>query len=293
MQALQTATSIACKNILFLTDFTEASEPAQSYAIGLARHYNAQLFPAHAADPVILAETTSPNVLEEALESSRQRINTLIKATDVNTHPLFAHGSVETIFPRWIQENGIDLVVIGTHGRRGVGRLVLGSTAEYIFRNSPCPVLTVGPHVAFRPFSGFLAEKILFPTDLGPHAEFASTYALSFAKETHGQVLFMHVITLDKTFQVDRTGMAEKAQKRLSGLIPSDANTWCKTEMIVEIGDPATEILGYAGKERPDLIVLGLPRNKEFSTHFASGVTYKVVVGAPCPVLTIRDMTAE
>jgi len=293
MQALQTATQIAIKNILFLTDFSEASEPAQAYAIGLARHYDAQLFPAHASDPVILAETTRPNVLEEVLESSRQRVNTLIKASDVKTHPLFAQGSVELIFPRWIQENGIDLVVVGTHGRRGVGRLVLGSTAEYIFRNAPCPVLTVGPHVAFRPFSGFMAEKVLFPTDLGSHAEFASTYALSFAKETHGQVIFIHVITLDKTFQVDRTGMVEKAQKQLAGMIPSDAGTWCKTESIVEIGDPATEILGYAGKERPDLIVLGLPRKKEFSTHFASGVTYKVVAGAPCPVLTIRDMTED
>ena len=293
MQALQTATSIAFKNILFLTDFSEASEPAQAYALGLARHYNAKLFPAHAADPVILADTTSPNVIEEAIESSRQRINSLVKATDVTTQPLFEHGSVELVFPRWIEENGIDLVVIGTHGRRGVGRLVLGSTAEYIFRNSPCPVLTVGPHVAFRPFSGFMAEKILFPTDLGSHAEFASTYALSFAKETHGEVTFIHVVTLDKSFQVDRTGMLEKAQKQLAGLVPSDAGAWCKTELIVEIGDPATEILGYAGKERPDLIVLGLPRKKEFSTHFASGVTYKVIAGAPCPVLTIRDMTGD
>ena len=293
MQALQTATSIACKNILFLTDFTEASEPAQAYAIGLARHYNAQLFPAHASDPVILAETTNPEVFQEVLESSRERINSLIKATDINTHPLFEHGSIELVFPRWIQENGIDLVVIGTHGRRGVGRLVLGSTAEYIFRNSPCPVLTVGPHVAFRPFSGFLAEKILYPTDLGPHAEFASTYALSFAKETHGQALFMHVIAPNKTSQAERAAMVKNAQKKLSELIPSDASTWCTTETIVEVGDPATEILSYAEKERPDLIVLGLPRNKEFSTHFASGVTYKVVAGAPCPVLTIRDMTTK
>jgi len=293
MQALQTATSITFKNILFLTDFSEASEPALAYALGLARHYNAQLFPAHASDPVILAESTNPNVLEEVIENSRQRINTLVKATDVQTHPLFAHGSIELVFPRWIQENGIDLVVIGTHGRRGLSRLVLGSTAEYIFRNAPCPVLTVGPHVAFRPFSGFMAEKILFPTDLGPHAEFASTYALSFAKETHGQVEFMHIVTLDETFQVDRTGMVEKAKRQLDNLIPSDAGAWCTVDKIVDIGDPAHEILGYAEKERPDLIVLGLPRNKEFTTHFASGVTYKTVAGAPCPVLTIRDMSSS
>lgn len=293
MQALQTATSIAFKNILFLTDFSEASEPALAYAVGLARHYNANLFPAHAAEPIILSETADANVLDEIIENSHKRLNALVKSSDVKVHTLFERGDIETVFPRWIAENGIDLVVIGTHARHGVSRLLLGSTAEFIFRNAPCPVLTVGPHVAFRPFHGFMAEKVLFPTDLGPHAEFASTYALSFAKETNGEVIFMHIVTLDETFQVDRTGMVDKAKDQVAALIPSDASTWCKPEMIVDIGDPATEILGYAEKERPDLIVLGLPKDKKFSTHFASGVTYNVVAGAPCPVLTIRDMVAD
>jgi hypothetical protein len=53
------------------------------------------------------------------------------------------------------------------------------------------------------------------------------------------------------------------------------------------------EVQGYAAKERPDLIVLGLPHRKEFSAHFRTGVTYKLVCSAPCPVLTVRDMTAE
>jgi nucleotide-binding universal stress UspA family protein len=293
MQALQTATSITFKNILFLTDFSEASEPALAYAVGLARHYNANLFPAHAAEPIILSETADANVMDEIIENSHKRLNALVKSTDIKVQPLFERGDIEQIFPRWIAENGIDLVVIGTHARHGVSRLLLGSTAEFIFRNAPCPVLTVGPHVAFRPFHGFMAEKVLFPTDLGAHSEFASTYALSFAKETNGEVIFMHIVTLDETFQVDRTGMVDKAKDQLAALIPSDASTWAKPEMIVDIGDPATEILGYAEKERPDLIVLGLPRDKKFSTHFASGVTYKVVAGAPCPVLTIRDMVAD
>jgi nucleotide-binding universal stress UspA family protein len=293
MQALQTATKIAFKNILFLTDFSEASEPALAYAVGLARHYNANLFPAHAAEPIILTEASDASVVDEIIENSRKRLDTLVKTTDVKVNPLFSRGDIETVFPRWIEENGIDLVVIGTHARHGISRLLMGSTAEFIFRHAPCPVLTVGPHVAFRPFHGFMAEKVLFPTDLGPHAEFASTYALSFVKETNGEVIFMHIVTLDETFQVDRTGMVDKAKDKLAALIPTDASEWSKPEMIVEIGDPATEILGYAEKERPDLIVLGLPRNKKFSTHFASGVTYKVVAGAPCPVLTIRDMIVD
>jgi len=170
MQALQTATSITFKNILFLTDFSEASEPALAYAVGLARHYNANLFPAHAAEPMILSETADLSVVDEIIENSRKRLDTLVKTTDIKVHPLFERGDIELVFPRWIAENGIDLVVIGTHARHGMSRLLLGSTAEFIFRNAPCPVLTVGPHVAlFRivvegppPYPYFRAFRDMF-----------------------------------------------------------------------------------------------------------------------------------
>jgi nucleotide-binding universal stress UspA family protein len=293
MQALQTVTNISFKNILFLTDFSEASEGALAYALGLARHYKAELFPAHACDPVVLAETTAPNVVDEVVKSSREQLNTLIKDKDVVSHPLFVQGNLESALTRWINENGIDLVVIGTHGRHGMQRFVLGSTAEFIFRNATCPVLTVGPHVAVRPYHGFAADSIMFPTDLGPHAEFAATYALSFAREAHGRLLMMHVVTQDEAFQHDRTPLIADANKKLQALLPPDAREFCQPEIIVEVGDPDLEVIGYAEKERPDLIVLGLPHDKKFSTHFAAGVTYRLVSQAPCPVLTVRDQVAH
>jgi nucleotide-binding universal stress UspA family protein len=293
MQALQTATTISFKNVLLLTDFSEASETALAYALGIARHYGAELFPAHASDPVVLAETIAENVIDEVVEHSEKRLRTLVTDKDVPTHPLFFRGDIELVLPRWIEENGIDLVVIGTHGRRGIDRFILGSTAEFIFRNATCPVLTVGPHVALRPYHGFTADNILFPTDLGGHADFASTYALSFAHETHGKVTFMNVLTLEETFQHDRADLINGAYRQLQRLVPTDAKEWCKPELIVEIGDPALEVMGYAEKERPDLIVLGLPYNKEFSTHFRAGITYKIISGAPCPVLTVRDLLKD
>lgn len=290
MQALQTATSISFKNILFLTDFSESSDSAQAYALGLARHYNADLFPAHASDPVILTETAAPDVLDEVIEHSRNKLLNLVKDPDVRVHPLFARGAIENVLPRWIQENGIDLIVLGTHGRHGVGRFLLGSTAEFIYRNATVPVLTVGPHVTLRPYKGFEADNILFPTDLGPHAEFGASYALSCARETKARITFLHVVTLDEAFQHDRTALVNKSYDELKKLVPSDAKEWCKPELHVEVGDPPLEVIGFAEKERPDLIVLGLPFEKKFSTHFMSGVTYKLVTAAPCPVLTVRDI---
>ncbi len=293
MQALQTATDISFKNILFLTDFTEASEAALAYAMGFARHYNAQLFPAHACNPVVLSETTTPNFIEAVVENSRKQLAKLAKENEIAGPVLFAQGGIEAAFPKWINEHGIDLVIIGTHGRRGLQRFLMGSTAEFIFRNAPCPVLTVGPHVALRPYKGFTVDNILFPTDLGPHAEFAATYALSFAREKHARLTFMHVVSLDEAFQHDRSELVSAARRKLDRLMPTDAKQWCEPEVVIEIGDPGQELVGYAEKERPDLIVLGLPYDKRFNAHFRTGVAYKLVSSAPCPVLTIRDMATE
>ncbi len=293
MQALETATAISFKNILFLTDFTEASEAALAYALGLTSHYNAQLYPAHACNPVVPPETTTPQFVETVVENSRKQLAKLVKEKQIKGTGLFAEGSIETVFPKWINEHGIDLVIAGTHGRRGLQRFLLGSTAEYIFRNATCPVLTVGPHVALLPYKGFTVDNILFPTDLGPHAEFAVTYALSLAREKHARVTFMHVVPLDEAFQRDRTELVTAARTKLEQLIPPDARQWCDPEIVIEIGDPSLEVVGYAEKDRPDLIVLGLPRDKKFNSHFRTGVTYKLISSAPCPVLTVRDMGAK
>lgn len=293
MQVLQTATDITFKNILCLTDFSEASEAALAYALGFAKHFKAQLYPAHACNPEIVAETTTATVFDKIVENSRQRLEKLAHDKKIMGPVLFSTGPVENAFPSWIEQHGIDLVVVGTHGRRGLQRLLLGSTAEFIFRNATCPVLTVGPHVAFRPYNGFIAENILFPTDLGAHAGFAASYAISFAHESRGRLTFMHVVPLETAFQRDRGELIAAATVKLHELIPADAGLWCRPEVVVEVGDPALEVQGYAGKERPDLIVLGLPRKKEFSAHFRTGVTYKLVSSAACPVLTVRDMTAE
>jgi nucleotide-binding universal stress UspA family protein len=206
---------------------------------------------------------------------------------------LFVRGPVEAAVPHWINEHGIDLIVMGTHGRHGLQHFLMGSVAEAIFRSATCPVLTVGPHVTVRPYREFKAEKVLFPTDLGEHAAFATQYALSVARESGAEITFMHVVSPREALQQDRIGLVGASYKNLEKLVPTEAKDWCKFELKIEIGDPVKEVLGYAEIERPDLIVLGLPAGKKFNSHFRTGVTYNLIASAPCPVLTVRDTVME
>lgn len=167
----------------------------------------------------------------------------------------------------------------------------MGSVAEAVFRNATCPVLTVGPHVTTQPYHEFKVESVLFPTDLGDHAQFATQYALSIAEENNADLTFMHVVPPSEAFHNDCSTAFENAYKRLDKIVPAEARDWCKPVSVVKVGDPAKELLGYANTERPDLIVLGLPAEKKFNGHFRTGVTYNVIAGAPCPVLTVRDLT--
>jgi nucleotide-binding universal stress UspA family protein len=293
MLALQTINKITFKNILYLTDFTDSSQSALAYAMGLAKHFGARIFPAYACDPVILTETAAPDILDQAEDESRRRLLELASVNDLKGTPLFASSPVAVAVPGWINENGIDLIVMGTHGRKGLKHFFMGSVAEEIIRHATCPVLTVGPHVALRPYNEFKAEKVLFPTDLGSHAEFATHYALSVAQDCNAKVAFMHVVSPDESSTHGSVQPVKSSFNKLQALIPEEAEEWCTPELVVEVGDPATELLRYASAERPDLIVLGLPAGKKFNGHFHKSVTYNVVAGAPCPVLTVRDIHSD
>jgi nucleotide-binding universal stress UspA family protein len=288
MQALQTTTSITFKNILFLTDFTEASEGAKAYAIALARHHGAQLFPAHAFNPVVLTENSVPQLIDEAEATIRTSLDKLANTEGIKGQGLLAISSIEDALPTWIGENKIDLVVTGTHGRKGIERFLLGSTAELVFRTATCPVLTVGPHVPFDENKVFSPKSILVPTNFGVGTDAAVRYALSLAQETKAKLTFMHVVSVDRAFQHDEQQLTQSAEIRLKQLIPPDAELWSQPQTIVEVGDPTLEVLGYASLLQPELIVMGLPAHKNFSTHLQSGVSYGLISSANCPVLTVR-----
>ena len=287
MKTLETSTAISFKNILFLTDFTEASKAACSYALAFGRSFGARLYPAHVVEPVIPGELetpVTPEVVTNIENQKRRELADLVKNAGLDYQGLVAEGAIETIVTAWTAEHGIDLIVIGTHGRKGMERLFLGSTAESIFRAANCPVLTVGPNVRPSPSAELKLNKVLFATSLTKEAEPALSYALSFARGCDAKLTILHVVQTDTAPYL----ASDLAWEKLRKIVEEEGGDLAhKPEFFVGEGDADRRILEHAQRERPDLIVLGLSQEKT-STHFRRGIASKVVSLASCPVLTVR-----
>jgi nucleotide-binding universal stress UspA family protein len=296
MQMLESSTAIGFRNILFLTDFSEASHGAMDYAATLASQFGAKLYAGYVDTPMtppFVEGAALSSLFDEFRAQSRARLTALMTPYGIQVQPLVAEGLIEYALERWTVMHGIDLIVVGTHGRRGLQKMLMGSTAELILRSATCPVLTVRHDVAHghlrepAPFS-----RILFPTDLTPASEAAVSYALSFAHEHGARLTLLHVLK-DAEHTPDHSRVMRYCMKQLEELVAADHHPGLELRLVVQEGDPATEICNVANQDDCDLVVLGLPRAKEFGNAFRAGVTYTVVTAAPCPVLTMRDMLTD
>ena len=188
-----------------------------------------------------------------------------------------------------MRENNIDLLVLGTHGRKGVQKFLLGSVAEEIWRRSDIPVLTIGPKVCrARPSERF--NSVLFATDFTAQSLEGLPYAVSLAREYRSHIVLLHVIRQFKKEEILGELSAAEAISHLSQLLPPDSKLWYRPELMVKYGEPAKNIIDTASRCGADLIVLGVRDRGRFGmvTHLEGTTAYDVVVGASCPVLTVR-----
>lgn len=171
-------------------------------------------------------------------------------------------------------------------------RIWLPEVAEEIFRRSSVPVITVGPFVRSESRSDGRFGLVLFATDFTPESWAATPYAISPAEENGAKLILLHVagpLGEHKRNMEQNLSVAE-ATDLLDGLVPSESAPWCRSETVVEHGQPAERILGTARERGADLIVLGVRETRHLlaATHLEGSTVHKVVASAPCPVLTVR-----
>jgi len=198
-----------------------------------------------------------------------------------------------------------ELLVMGTHGRSGFERFLLGSVTEKVLRKASCPVLTVPRrHPDAVPATPVLFKQILCPVDFSDCSMQALNYAMSLAQEADAHLTVLHVMAhemavTDDAYSAillnDREGLADfrerreaDARQRLKQAVPETVAAYCSVETMVSSGKPSREILRIAAERQSDLIVVGVHGRGAADLMFFGSTTNHVVREATCPVLTVR-----
>jgi nucleotide-binding universal stress UspA family protein len=294
MESIATVNDITLNNLLYLTDFSEPAEAALPFVTAIAREYGSKIYACHILLPNVYA-CMAPEFgdvvfagLEQGAEAKMQSIESRLNGLPHQT--MIERGSeVRATLQRIVEENNIDLLVLGTHGRRGVQKLLLGSVAEEVWRSANVPVLTIGPGVR-RAQSGEGFHCVLFATDFTAESLTGLPYAVSMARESRAHLVLLHVIRQFKKEEILGELSASDAIYHLGQLVPTDAGLCHRPELEVKYGAPAQNIIDTASRCGADLIVLGIREGDVFgvATHVERTVAHEVVVSAPCPVLTVR-----
>jgi nucleotide-binding universal stress UspA family protein len=302
---------IGIKRILCPTDLSTDSDQALRYGLALTRAYEAKLIICYRAanagtaraaavheGPV--ANSLAPETAKQIFERALLKFLAPGALRDLDWQALLIEGDdVGDAITRTASECAADVIVMRSR-RRPHRAALLGSTAESVCRTAPCPVLVT--HTDERDWVQPLSEsitlqRVLVPYDFSDYSELALNYALSFAQEYQAELHLLHVLppfTLNESeiswYPLGREGSYHKAAHRLQKAIPAEAHLWCNIKHAVSEGQPYREILGYAEKNKIDLICLGA-HGAGFGMRalFGSNVD-RVIRQAPCPVLVTRPL---
>ena len=284
--------------ILCPTDFSAGARQAIRVAIGMARESDAELVLVHAwyvpASAYSLEAPFPPDTIQGLVDDAQQALDAAVKEA-VAAGAKRATGKLLTGLP-WMQiveeldQRPYDLCVIGTHGRTGLARVLLGSVAEKVVRHAPCSVLAVRPDGEVKPF-----HHALVPTDFSESA----TYALDLAAtlvEPSGSVTLEHVIEIPFAYSRETAilAFARELETRAAEALDKEIERFRRTSKLSirgwsRTGHPGPQTLALIDEDRSiDLVVMGSHGRTGFQRALMGSVAEKVVRHARCPVLVAR-----
>jgi len=307
---------IEIRRILCPIDFSDYSRRALDHAVAVARWYDSSITVLHvfSAAPVAAYAPGAPGfqsiVLTQAdrdqLLAGIQRFIDEEAAPGISMTPMLREGSAVPEILHEAERMRADLLVMGTHGRSGFERLLLGSVTEKVLHKAPCPVLTVpGGAPDAVPAAPVLFKRILCPVDFSSSSMRALAYALSLAKEADARLTVLHVLSPEMEASAEATeamagyeGLSLREYKRvredrlrqkLNEAVPADAAEYCTVETLIAHGKAGPDIIRVASELQSDLIVIGVQGRGRLDLALFGSTTQHVVRHANCPVLTLRS----
>lgn len=297
---------LALKTVLFPTDFSAMADTALDYAIALAEKHGATLHLLHAvvlhADDPNDAAHHFPDTaeIEARLEGvAERRMQERLEergVTEIEVVRAQRRGiSTAPVILEYAEEVEADVIVMSTHGRRGLSHALIGSVTEEVVRLSPRPVLTI--RAAEKGPIPVGIERVLVPVDFSPHSERAVEHAIEVCRIYEGQLHLLHVFEQPVTpevyvgagsaFRLDFSTQEASLRQALRDLADR-MNAGDGVEVHVREGRAVAGILAAAEEMEADLIVIATHGLGGLTHVLLGSVTEKVVRRAPCPVLTIK-----
>lgn len=306
---------IEIKRILCPIDFSDFSRRALAHAVAIARWYESSLTLLHVWPLVPVAPYPppgsgvfpSPPILSpdasDRLAADLKRLGEEAGA-DLSLDVRVVEGPTAQEILDVAGAMPADLIVMGSHGRSGFERLLLGSVTEKVVRRALCPVLTV-PRAASEAAAEtpVLFKRIVCAIDFSDCSLHGLHHAMSLAQEADAQLTVLHVIERPSTIGPGTDEMAppgprslqeymaivaQDARARLEQVVPDEVRAYCRVETVLATGTPYREILRVADESRADLLVVGTHGRGAVDRMLFGSTTQHLVRQAPCPVLTLR-----
>jgi nucleotide-binding universal stress UspA family protein len=291
------------EKILFTTDFSDTSSEALPHALKIAQKYNAAITLLH----VSTLYDEDPNrpeyhfldegKYEEYVERSIGKISRQFEPLDRVTTALVRDLNPGPTILEFIQENSIDLTVMGTHARSGLGHFFLGSVAEQVVRHASCPVLTVAKgrdHYLNNPDY----ENILIAFDFSEYSKQAARQAKEVADRYGAGLQALYIIEQEvppsyygvwkKSVMRDLPRLETEVKESLLEAVGDEAGDGLDVEVRIGEAKAHTEIREFARSNRVDLIVMGTHGRSGLDRMLLGSTTERVIRIAPCPVLTFK-----
>ena len=292
---------IRIKNILCPIDFFPASLKAYDYALKLAAHYEAGIFALHVVSPIVPTAYDFPLNLSEytgALQkNSRLELARLGKKAEKLHVPFRSEvviGSTDVEIHKALTKTKSDFVVMGTHGRRGLERWILGSEADRMLRSCPVPLLTLSVEKGSRTAPPAI-RSILVTTDFSEGTAEALKYAFSFAMECRARLTLLHVVdqvTVESSVKSSLPTI-DAIRQRLEELVPGEVRQRSKVKTRVEVGVPYSTVLEIQKSEKADLLVMNVHGKSLIDRALLGSTAERVVRAAVCPVLLIPPVVPK
>jgi nucleotide-binding universal stress UspA family protein len=305
---------IDIRRILCPIDFSDHARRALDHAMAIARWHKATVTVLHVFAPMPAAAVgLGPMGLEPAVLAPVDYEQLLAETKAFAASEAASGVPVEARVRGGVPAAEIldeatslqaDLLVIGTHGRSGFERALLGSVAEKVLRKARCPVMTVPKDLPDAvPAGPVLYKNILCPVDFSPSSLLAVRYATSLAARAQGHLTLLHVdgrdlgngdglgtLAYDGGVTIGHFLEARAhARRRNIDEIETTARAHCSVDSLLTTGKPWREVLRVAAERCSELIVMGVEGRGAADLMFFGSTTQQVVRHATCPVLTLRE----